>query len=166
MPNIHPPKGFLPATRCVAHSSRTGLPCKRWAIRGATVCPKHGGSVKRVKEKAAQRVRDVLAEAIDPNRWMREVAAIAYQDLRELFDAEGNLLPLKDWPDSAAVTIATVEVMKRNLVAGDGKQDVVLSPRPWSKEKALEMLGKFHGKLKEQVQHTGGMEITWKSSES
>jgi hypothetical protein len=92
---------------------------------------------------------------------MREVASVAYQDIRELFDEEGNLLPVKSWPAHVAASIATVEVMKRNLVAGDGKQDIVLSPRPWSKEKALEMLGKFHGKLKEKVEHSGGVSFTW-----
>jgi hypothetical protein len=47
---------------CSAHSSRTGLPCKRWAIQGGTVCPTHGGSIQRVKISAADR----LAEMVDP----------------------------------------------------------------------------------------------------
>jgi len=149
----HSPEG-PPGVRCTAHNRR-GAPCKRYAIRGGAVCPTHGGSAPQVRAKANQRLRDMMAEAIDPDRWMREVAAIAYQDIRELFDAEGNLLPLKDWPEHVSAAISTVEVMKRNLVAGDGKQDIVLSPRPWSKEKALEMLGKFHGKLKERMEHSG-----------
>ena len=153
MPVPHSPEG-PPGVRCTAHNRR-GAPCKRYAIRGGTVCPTHGGSAPQVRAKANQRLRDMMAEAIDPDRWMREVAAIAYQDIRELFDDEGNLLPMKDWPEHVSAAVASVEVMKRNLVAGDGKQDIVLSPRPWSKEKALEMLGKFHGKLKERMEHSG-----------
>ena len=38
---------------CVAHTSRTGLPCKRHAIRGGTVCPSHGGRAPQVARKAA-----------------------------------------------------------------------------------------------------------------
>lgn len=40
---------------CSAHT-RSGALCRQPAIRGATVCKMHGGSVKRVKAKAAERV--------------------------------------------------------------------------------------------------------------
>jgi hypothetical protein len=43
-------------TRCTAHSKRTGDPCGNWAIRGGTVCRKHGGAVKATKEAAARRI--------------------------------------------------------------------------------------------------------------
>ena len=33
-------------------------PCRRWAIRGGTVCPKHGGSAPQVKAAARRRVQD------------------------------------------------------------------------------------------------------------
>jgi hypothetical protein len=48
--------------RCRAKSSRTGQPCRRWAILGGNVCPTHGGSIHRVKLSAQQR----LAEMVDP----------------------------------------------------------------------------------------------------
>ena len=43
--------------RCTARSSRTGERCKRWAAKGATVCPTHGGRAPQVKA-AAKRRRD------------------------------------------------------------------------------------------------------------
>lgn len=46
----------IPPRRCSAHSSRTRLPCKRWAVVGADVCPTHGGRIPRVKLAAAARV--------------------------------------------------------------------------------------------------------------
>lgn len=52
----------IASIRCRATSSRTGLPCQRWAIQGGTVCPTHGGSIKRVKLSAQQRI----AEMVDP----------------------------------------------------------------------------------------------------
>ena len=48
--------------KCTAHSSRTGKPCQLSAIKGGTVCHKHGGSAPQVKKKAHER----LMEAVDP----------------------------------------------------------------------------------------------------
>lgn len=45
-----------PARRCVAKSSRTGKRCRKWAIRGGTTCPTHGGSTAHVKRKARERI--------------------------------------------------------------------------------------------------------------
>jgi hypothetical protein len=43
------------ARRCRARSSRTGRPCKAFAIIGGDVCRAHGGSIRRVRVAAAQR---------------------------------------------------------------------------------------------------------------
>lgn len=153
------PSLLPPAPPCKAKSSRTGKPCRKYAIRGGTVCRTHGGAAPQVEKAAAQRVRDMLAEAIDPDRWMREVAAIAYLDYRELFDDKGDLRPVKEWPDHIAAAIAGVDVVVTNLKSGDRKTELIVHPRTWSKEKALEMLGKLHGKLKEQLEVSGGVSL-------
>ncbi|MGH3900468.1 MAG: DEAD/DEAH box helicase family protein [Pseudonocardiaceae bacterium] len=49
----------LPSVPCRAHHRRDGAPCVRWAIRGATVCPSHGGNAPQVRRVAGER------EAID-----------------------------------------------------------------------------------------------------
>lgn len=48
---------------CVAHN-RQGEPCGRSAIPGGTVCRYHGGSIQRVKRKAAERVALAKAEGL------------------------------------------------------------------------------------------------------
>lgn len=57
-----------PDRRCVA-TSRSGERCKRWAIKGGTVCRTHGGAVKRVREAAERREADrkalEVAERLD-----------------------------------------------------------------------------------------------------
>jgi hypothetical protein len=42
----------VPVVRCKANSSTTGERCKRWSIRGTTVCAKHGGQLPSVVEHA------------------------------------------------------------------------------------------------------------------
>lgn len=49
--------------RCVAHSSRTGLPCKKWAIRGGTVCATHGGRSPAVRNAARRRLEQRRIES-------------------------------------------------------------------------------------------------------
>ena len=46
--------------KCKAHK-KDGTPCGRWPVKGATVCPKHGGSAPQVRRKAQER----LLEAAD-----------------------------------------------------------------------------------------------------
>lgn len=48
--------------KCTAHSARSGKPCNRDAIKGATVCYTHGGAAPQVREAAKLR----LLAASDP----------------------------------------------------------------------------------------------------
>lgn len=47
--------------KCSARTS-AGNPCQKWAIRGGTVCVKHGGAAPQVKRRASLR----LIELVDP----------------------------------------------------------------------------------------------------
>jgi terminase small subunit-like protein len=149
----------LRSVPCTARSSRTGEPCRKRAIMGATVCRTHGGASPQVKAKAAQRVKDMLADAIDPDRVLREAARLAYSDIRELFDEQGNLLPIKKWPDDIAKAVASIEFVKKNVTAGDGKVDDVIKLRLWDKPRKLENLMKHHGQLTEKLEVSGELDI-------
>lgn len=109
------------------------------------MCIMHGGRAPQVKRKAAER----LADLIDPDRVLREAARLAYSDVRELFDPHGNLVPVRDWPDHLAAAIASVEVVKKNVAAGDGHTDTIHKVRLWDKPKNIELLFKHLGLLKE-----------------
>lgn len=53
-----------PSRQCAAHSSRTGLRCKAFAIHGGTVCRMHGGSAPQVKAAARRRLAEEDAERL------------------------------------------------------------------------------------------------------
>ena len=130
--------------------SRSGKPCKGKPINGGVVCRMHGGSAPQVKRKAAER----LADLIDPDRALREAACLAYSDVRMLFDDEGRLKPVKDWPDELAAAIGGIEVLKRNVDSHDGRTDDVIKVKVWDKGRALEMLFKHMGLLTERLELT------------
>lgn len=90
---------------------------------------------------------------------------IGFQDIRQLFDADGNLKPIHTLSDEAAVMVAGVEVIKKNAAAGDGVIDTVHKVKVVDPIKSLEMLAKHFGILTEKVEHSGNLSITWLSNE-
>jgi len=93
-------------------------------------------AIRRRSEKVLERV-DVETTDI-----IRELARIAGSDLRMLFNEKGDLLPMKEWPDEIAAAVASVEVVMKNAMTGDGQVDRVLKIKLWDKPKALEMLAR------------------------
>lgn len=150
MKQFRKPKG-APVVRCKAKTA-AGVPCKNPAILGGLVCRNHGGSAPQVKRAAQER----LADLIDPDRALREMARIAYSDIRTALDpTTGRILPVSEWSDELAASVSSVEVLKRNVTAGDGQMDDVLKVRLWDKPRMLEAIGKNLGILKERMEHTG-----------
>ena len=86
MPSTGPPR-----VKCSAHSSRTGKPCKQWAVRGATVCAAHGGRAPQVKAAAARRL--ALGEAIVELEQLGRPIEIEPADamLEMVYEAAGNV---------------------------------------------------------------------------
>lgn len=76
---------------------------------------------------------------------LRETDWLAHSDIGAYFDACGNLLPLHTLPRAVRAAIASVEIVKRNLTAGDGAVDTVIKFKLWDKGKAGELLAKMLG---------------------
>jgi phage terminase small subunit len=87
---------------------------------------------------------------IDPDRALREAARLAFSDVRQLFDADGRMLAVKDWPDDLAAAIGGIEVLKRNIDSKDGKTEDVIKVKVWDKPKNIEFLLKHLGLLVER----------------
>jgi ElaB/YqjD/DUF883 family membrane-anchored ribosome-binding protein len=124
----------------------------------------HGGKTPIAKQRAAERIRDMLGEALDPNNALREAGRLAYSDIRELFDAGGKLIDNpKHWPDDIARAVASVEQdeITGNVDKGDGKRDRIIRTkvRLWDKPGNLENVMKTHGQLTEKMESTINVNI-------
>lgn len=138
-------------TSCTAATKATGNRCKRRPIPGGTVCVKHGGGAPQVQAKAAERLladRLVmefgLERARDPERVIAEIGCIAFTSVGDLFDEQGNMLPIKQLPKHVQAAIGNHETVTGNVDKGDGQSDRLIRIKLWDKPKMLEMLAKHH----------------------
>ena len=54
--------------------------CKKWAMVGSTVCRSHGGAVKTARNKAGERVDEIVAAAKTRVQKAAEKAAVTLED--------------------------------------------------------------------------------------
>jgi hypothetical protein len=85
--------------KCSAKSSRTGEPCKKYAIVGGSVCDTHGGRAPQVREAARRRIEAMVPDALDgiellagitgPGSQKDEVRLRALQDILDRAGLKG-----------------------------------------------------------------------------
>ena len=80
---------------------------------------------------------------------VRELHRLAHADIRQFYDVDGQLKPIHELPDELAACIASIEVVKRNLLSGDGKTEFIYKIKLWNKPQALELLGRHQGIFRE-----------------
>ena len=110
---------------------------------------------------AASQSKVIEAAELSAVRTLEEIRRLAFSNAQDLFDTDGNLLPIHKLPRDIAAAIASVEVVKKNLAAGDGQTDTVHKLKVWDKTKALDMLGKHFGLLAERVDLKGDFTYRW-----
>ncbi|MGE0451726.1 MAG: terminase small subunit [Vicinamibacterales bacterium] len=86
-------------------------------------------------------------------RILQELSRIAISDIRQVFTPDGNLLQVSALPDAVAPAVASVEVVTRSI--GEGEVEYVHKIKFWDKLKALELLAKRLGLVKELHEHSG-----------
>jgi phage terminase small subunit len=93
--------------------------------------------------------RAVLCEAVGLRQEMvvREMMAIGFSDVRQLFNEDGTLRPISELPDEAARAIAGVDV--EDILTGRGKKlkrrSQMRKVKLWDKVKALSDLSRISG---------------------
>lgn len=110
--------------------------------------PKVKALVASLKEK------QIAKSGLSAQMVLDELTKLGFSNVRDLFDAKGDLRSIHDLTPAQSACIASVEVVMKNATAGDGKVDRVLKIRTWDKPKVLELLAKHFALLTEVVKHT------------
>lgn len=111
--------------------------------------------------------RQLAVADLSAARVLEEMRRLAFFDVADIFDSDGNLKPIHEIPAEARSAIAGLEVARANFDKTDGKKsnEWLHKVKLAAKDRALEMLAKHFGLLTEKVEHTGGLDIAWKDSE-
>lgn len=102
-----------------------------------------------IKERSANIMAEIHQEQV---RVFRELCVLAFSDIRQLYDEEGNIKPLNEWPDEVARCVASVKQTVRKR--GKGENRIVeksLEPKLWNKNQALDTLARVVGLLTSEV---------------
>ena len=114
------------------------------------------GNVKVSAAIAAGQAERAQRTQIDADWVLRRLAALADADLADLYEKDGKLLPVSDWPD----------VWRKGLVAGVETEEIKLGGEAIGqvrklkiadRMKALELIGRHVtvGAWREKVEHSG-----------
>lgn len=105
-----------------------------------------------VSSAIAEKTKKQLERAdLTASRVLEELRRLSFSNVQTLFDAKGNLKPIQDLTPEEASAIASLEIIKKNAEAGDGKIDVVHKLKVWDKTRSLEMLAKHFALLTDVV---------------
>lgn len=121
--------------------------------------PRLLGNAEIAAAVSAGKAKQLEKADISATRVLEELRRLSFADLRQLFDEHGNLRPIHTLTAEQAAAIASVEVVKKNLTAGDGQMDTVIKLKVWDKPRSLEMLAKHFGLLTERLEHSGQLKI-------
>lgn len=145
-----------------------------------------GYSAKTAEFQASRLLRNVkVAEAVatatakrlekldlTADRVLAEMVRLGFSDVRKLFREDGAFKSPKDWDDETAAAVAGVDVVEMaggaKIGGKEGVQHVPMYTKKvklWDKKGALELLAKHLGLLKEKVEHSGSLLISWQGDE-
>ena len=101
---------------------------------------------------------------ITADRVLEELACIAFSDVRECFDANGQLKNVVNLDDNAAAALAGFESVITYKKDADGNIDpeMIKKIKLWNKVEALEKLGKHFNLFTEKVEVSGELTVKWK----
>jgi len=87
---------------------------------------------------------------------LQELRTLASFDVRQLYDDQGRLKPIQDWPANAAAAVAGIEVNELFQGKGDDQEIIgmVKKIKLWDKNKSIEQLGKTLALYVDRVEET------------
>jgi len=124
---------------------------------------KRGNQILKKKhvQRAYQEIMSRPLDELQANllRIVRENAAVAFSDIGDVFDEEGNVLPVHEMPEHARRAVSSMKVTRRYYRNRDGDSDmeVTREVKLWSKPQALELFFKYHEKIQQVVDEELGL---------
>lgn len=102
------------------------------------------------------RMKSLEKLCITQERIAEELSKIAFLDMGELFDEDGNLLEIKDMPEAVRHSLASVEVFEEYAGRGEDREAIGRTKKfkLESKTKALELLGRWQKMFTDKVEHS------------
>lgn len=114
-----------------------------------------------VQAAIAERTEEAIAEAgVTNHRILIELARIAFHDVTRLFDKDGRMLPIGEWPEAERAAIESTEVEETEVAGGQGRVvSRTKKVRMHDKLQALKILAQYKKLLVEQVEFPGGIPL-------
>ncbi len=103
-------------------------------------------AIEKAQEKRNKRVE------ISQDDVVNGLARIAFNDMREMFDEHGNLMPIQDLPESVALSLAGLDVV--TVKKGEGEVEYVSKIRSNDRLKAFELLGRHMKMFTDKVENS------------
>lgn len=103
-------------------------------------------AVNEAKLKRAKRAE------VSADRVLQESARLAFLDIRQLYEDDGTLKPVSQWPAEVAAAVASIESVQQYADVGGKKIPVGIAKkiRLWDKPGALTLLAKHLKLLQEE----------------
>ena len=111
---------------------------------------------KAYQEIIARPLDEIQASLV---RIVRENSYVAFSDLGECFDREGNVLPIEEMPESARRAVSSMKVTRKYNRNKDGESELEVTReiKLWSKPQALEMFFKYHDMIRQVMDEEVGI---------
>ena len=87
--------------------------------------------------------RQLEISGLSVDRTLREIARLAYADIRKLYNEDGSLKKVQELDDDTAATVASIEVDE--IGSGENVIGITRKLKQHSKTTALDQAMKFHG---------------------
>ncbi len=144
---------YLIDLNAAAAARRAGFSEKAAHVQAGTLMkkPHVQAEIQRLMAERSKRT-EITQDSV-----IREIAKLAFGDIRKLFDDQGALLPVQDWPDDIAPTVSSVEIDELWQGFGENRTQIGETKKVkfWDKGKALEMLGRHLKLFVDRVEASG-----------